>query len=130
MYSKGVVTRSLSHNSSTASTRAGSTQSANQCSFNEDRRSAIFSNEDETTQRTDEWGNEPYRYPIVSTGSFLRSTITAEIVVKIFRLRLDIKVMHYFQDTTFTDKFESWKKNTDAFLPFVELITFEKAVAE
>jgi hypothetical protein len=27
-----------------------------------------------------------------------------------FKLRLDINFMHYFQDNTFTDKFEPWKK--------------------
>jgi hypothetical protein len=106
MYTKGVVTRSLSHDNSTASARAGSTQSAIQCSFSEDNRSAVFSNEDEAAQRNYEWGNVPYRYPTVSTGSLLGSAVTAEIVAKIFKLRLDIKIMHYFQDTTFTDKFE------------------------
>lgn len=42
----------------------------------------------------------------MSTGSLLRSAVTAEIVAKIFKLRLDIKIMHYFQGTIFTDKFE------------------------
>jgi hypothetical protein len=38
--------------------------------------------------------------------------------------------MHYFQDTTFIDKSGPWKKKTDAFLPFVELINGEEAVAD
>jgi hypothetical protein len=84
MYTKVIVKCSLSHDSSTLSTRAGSTQRAIQCSFNEDNRSAIFSNEDEAVQRNYEWDNVPYRYTSVSTRNLPRSAVTAEIVAKIF----------------------------------------------
>jgi len=83
-----------SHDSSITSATVGSTQNVIQCSFNEYDGSAIFSNEDEATQRNDEWGNVSYRYPIVSSGILLQSAVTAEIVAEIFKLKLDIKVMN------------------------------------
>jgi hypothetical protein len=47
---KGIVTHSLSHDRS----KVGSTQSANQCPFNIDNGSVIFSNDDKAAQRNDE----------------------------------------------------------------------------